>query len=103
MNKILEFISSNIGVLSPVAALFIGILVPTDLFKILGVRIRTSGKIPRPILEIIVERLDAFEYGLLGEDFRGDNSIIGNSQLSNNIESLKKDLESVKVRSGLEE
>jgi hypothetical protein len=90
MEKVMEYVSKYGVLLLPILGFLIGKYLPTAQFNSLGKKVH--DKIPESVAKLIAERLDAFEQGLLDQDFRGDKTLIGNSQLTNGVKSLKTDL-----------
>ena len=90
MDKAIEFMSKYGTLIAPVMVFLIGWLLPTPKFASLGKK--TGEHIPDNIKKLINERIDAFQEGLVNDDFRGDKTILGNSQLVNGVKTLKVDL-----------
>lgn len=86
----LDFLKENINFIWPLGIFLLGWLLPTPKFFKLGQKAAES--IPPQLAKLIAERLRAFEKGLLEENFRGDKTIIGNTQFKDGVKGLKMEL-----------
>ena len=94
MEKTLEIFVKYGTLIVPLVVFLAGWLLPAPKFFSLGKK--AGEKIPTKIAKLIVERLDAFEAGLLKKEFHNDYSVVSNTQI---VEEVRK----VKVDLGLEE
>ncbi len=86
----MDFIKDNIAVILPLLVFLIGWLLPAPRFFELGQK--TGEKIPESLAKLIAERLEAFRNGLIEQDWRGDKTLISNTQFSKATDKLKIDL-----------
>ena len=90
MEKVLNFISENIGLLTPIFLFIVGIFVPKE--KVFSLGKRAGGKLPEDITIKLAEYLDNIEKGLLDSTHNGSKDIVSNEQVTEVVKKAKIDL-----------
>jgi hypothetical protein len=86
----MEWLKENWIILIPLITFIIGWLFPNPKITEFGQKI---GKdIPQPIRELIAEKLDALEQGLLNADVDGNKEIVDNNTVKEIVKGTKIDL-----------
>lgn len=89
-NQVLNFVAEHKDWIIMGAGVVIGLILPLPKIHLLG---KTVGaKMPVKARKQLADMLDAFEQGLLQEEFEGDKNLISNKQLSEKTDKLRVDL-----------
>ena len=90
MKNIIEFLSGNATLLWPLGIFLVGWILPVPKFMLLGEK--AGEHIPADVKKLLNDRIDAFQEGLLNENFRGDKTIVSNEQVFEAVQKVKLDL-----------
>lgn len=87
---IMNFIKDNFSFIWPTLSIFIAWLLPAPRFKKLGEQ--AGEQLPPKLVEMISERLKAFERGLMLAHVKGDTNLVDNETIKNEMKKVKLDL-----------
>ncbi|MEQ3306235.1 hypothetical protein AAA294_01980 [Fusobacterium varium] len=85
-----DFFINNMEMIGIIGAFIIGLILPNP--KIWRFGKNVGDKLPSKIAKELADKLDSFEQGLRGKEYKGDKTIVSNEQIKEETEKLKVDL-----------